>query len=82
MTFCDLTLTFSSMTFVLTQYPSKKYNSTLGDFELFVTHLPASRAQVVKTPYLDLWTPTLKTPYLDADLDLIRDINLEILKMD
>ena len=40
-TFSGMTLTFTflGMTFVLTQYPSQTFTSTLGRFELFAARL-------------------------------------------
>ena len=42
-TFCDLTLTltYSGMTFVLTQYPSQTFTSFLCGFQPFAAHLTA-----------------------------------------
>ena len=40
---CDLILTFSGMTFVLTHYHSQTFTSTLCEFELFAARLTALR---------------------------------------
>ena len=50
MNFCDLTLTstFSSKTFVLTQYASQTFASTSCEFELFADRLTDPTAQNVK----------------------------------
>ena len=60
--FLNLTLTFLSMTLVLTQYPSQTFISTLGEFELFASFLTDSMAQNVKTmffyPWPDTWRPS------------------------
>ena len=52
-TFCDLTLTFLSMTFVLKQQPSFMHTNTLGEFELFIFHLTDPKAQNVETLHFD-----------------------------
>ena len=51
-TFCDLTLPFSGMTFILTQSHSQICTSTLCEFELFATRLTDPTAQNVKTVLL------------------------------
>ena len=50
-TFYDLPLTLNllSMTFVLTQYHSQIFTSTLCELELFAARLTDPRAQMVKT---------------------------------
>ena len=53
-TFCDLTLTFLGMTFVLTQYLSQTFTSTLCEFELFAARLTDPTPQNVKTVFLGL----------------------------
>ena len=50
-TFFDLILTFSGMTFALSQYHSHTFSSTLCEFELFATHLTNHTAQNVKTMF-------------------------------
>ena len=72
-TFGDLpwTWTFSGMTFVLTQYLSQTFTSTLCEFELFAAHLTDHTAQNVKAVFF----------YLCLDLDLTRHLYLEILNM-
>ena len=57
--FCDLTLTFSGMTFVLMHYHSQTFTSTLCEFELFTARLTDPRVQNVKV-FLPL---TLPWPY-------------------
>ena len=47
-TFCDLTLTFPGMTFVLMQYP-QTFTSFLCEFEHFAAHLTDPTAQNAKT---------------------------------
>ena len=46
--FCDLILTFSGMTFVLTHYHSQTFTSTLCEFELFAARLTDPRVKNVK----------------------------------
>ena len=53
-TFCDLTLTFLGMTFVLTQYLSQTFTSTLCEFEFFAARLTDPTPQNVKTVFLNL----------------------------
>ena len=53
-TFCDLTLTFSGMIFILTQYISQTFTSTLCEFELFAARLTDPTLQNVKTVFLSL----------------------------
>ena len=50
-TFCDLTLTmtFSGMTFVLTQYSFQIFTSTFCEFELFAARLTNSTDTNAKT---------------------------------
>ena len=65
---CDLTLTltFSGMTLILTQYPSEIFTSTLCKFELFAACLTDPTAQSVKTVFFYLW----------PDIDVTRDLYL------
>ena len=51
---CDLTSTFSDMTFVFTQYHSLTFTSFLCEFELFAAHLTAPTAQNAITA--GVWT--------------------------
>ena len=60
---CDLILTFSGMTFVLTHYHSQTFTSTLCEFELFAARLTDPRVQNVKV-FFSLW------PYLGLTHDL------------
>ena len=60
---CDLILTFSGMTFVLTHYHSQTFTSTLCEFELFAARLTDPRVQNVKV-FFYLW------PYLGLTHDL------------
>ena len=62
--FCDLILTFSGMTFVLTHYHSQTFTSTLCEFELFAARLTDHRVQNVKVFFFCLW------PYLGLTHDL------------
>ena len=50
-TFCDLTLTFSGMTFVLTHYHSQTFTSALCEFELIASRLIDPTVQNVKTVF-------------------------------
>ena len=51
-TFCDLTLTFSTMAFeVLMHYQSKTFTSTLCEVELFAACLTDPTVQSVKTVF-------------------------------
>ena len=50
-TFCDLTLTFSGMTFVLTHYHSQTFTSALCEFEHIVSCLTDLTVQNVKTAF-------------------------------
>ena len=59
-TSCDLTLTFSCMTFVLTHYHSQTFSSALCEFELIASRLTDPTVQNVKTVFLLL---TLPWPY-------------------
>ena len=72
-TFCHLTLTltFSSMPFVLMQYHLWT-GCTLGDCGLFEAHLTDQGAQNVKTLHCDIW----------SDLGLKHDLNFKMLSMD
>ena len=47
-TFCDLTLTFSGMTFVLTHFYSPTFTNTLCEFALFAALLTDTTVQNVK----------------------------------
>ena len=50
MTFCDLTLTFSGVIFVLTYYHSQTFTSALCEFELFaglITDLTVENVETV-----------------------------------
>ena len=47
-TFCDPTLTFSGMTFLLMHYNSQTFTSTLCEFELFAARLTDPTVQNVK----------------------------------
>ena len=50
--FCDLILTFSGLTFVLTHYHYQTFTSTLCDFELFAARLTDPRVQNVKVFFI------------------------------
>ena len=50
-TFCDLTLTFSGINFVLTYYHSQTFTSTLCEFELFAALLTDPTLKNVKTVF-------------------------------
>ena len=54
---CDLILTFSGMTFVLTHYHSQTFTSTLCEFELFAARLTDPRVQNVEVFFLPLALP-------------------------
>ena len=47
-TFCDLTMTFSGMTFVLTHFHSQTFTNTLCEFELFAARLTDTTVQNMK----------------------------------
>ena len=46
-TFCDLTMTFSGMTFVLTHFHSQTFTNTLCESELFAARLTDTTVQNV-----------------------------------
>ena len=58
-TFCDLTLTFSGMTFVLTHYHSQTFTSALCEFELIASRLIDPTVQNVKTVFFFTFDLTL-----------------------
>ena len=51
MTFCDLTLTFSGITFLLTYYHSQTFTRTLSELELFAALLTDPTLENVKTVF-------------------------------
>ena len=51
MTFCDMTLIFSGMTFVLMHYHSQTFTSALCEFELIASRLIDPTVQNVKTVF-------------------------------
>ena len=63
--FCDLMLTFSGMTFVLTHYHSQTFTSALCEFELIAFRLTDPTVQNVKAVffYFDL-TLTLHMSFM------------------
>ena len=62
-TFCDLTMTFSGMTFVLTHFHSQTFTNTLCEFELFAARLTDTTVQNVETITYDL-TLTLHVTFI------------------
>ena len=68
----DLTLTFKYDLHTRVVPSLETYASTLEEFELFSVSLTGPRSQNLKTLHFDLW----------PELDLKRDINIQILSMD
>ena len=62
-TFCDLTMTFSGMTFVLTHFHSQTFTNTLCEFELFAARLTDTTVQNIETITYDL-TLTLHVTFI------------------
>ena len=62
-TFCDLTMTFSGITFVLTHFHSQTFTNTLCEFELFAARLTDTTVQNVETITYDL-TLTLHVTFI------------------
>ena len=62
-TFCDLTMTFSGMTFVLTHFHSQTFTNTLCEFELFAARLTDTTVQNVEKITYDL-TMTLHVTFI------------------
>ena len=69
-TFCDLTLTYSGMTFVLTHFHFQTFTNILCEFELLAARLTDTTVQNVK-----------KVFYLEPYLHLTHDLYLKMLNI-